>query len=73
MKQNLTSIEIISASAGSGKTYTLVFHFLKTLLSKPTADTFRKMIALTFTNKAVFEMKSRILKSLKEYSSEAER
>ena len=72
MKQNLTSIEIISASAGSGKTYTLVFHFLKTLLSKPTADTFRKMIALTFTNKAVFEMKSRILKSLKEYSSEAE-
>ena len=72
MKQNLTSIEIISASAGSGKTYTLVFHFLKTLLSKPTADTYRKMIALTFTNKAVFEMKSRILKSLKEYSSEAE-
>ena len=72
MKQNLTSIEIISASAGSGKTYTLVFHFLKTLLSKPTADTYRKMIALTFTNKAVFEMKSRILNSLKEYSSVAE-
>ena len=69
MKQNLKSVEIISASAGSGKTYTLVFHFLKTLLSKPTADTYRKMIALTFTNKAVFEMKSRILKSLKEYSS----
>jgi len=69
MKQNIKSVEIISASAGSGKTYTLVFHFLKTLLSKPTADTYRKMIALTFTNKAVFEMKSRILKSLKEYSS----
>ena len=69
MKQNLKSIEIISASAGSGKTYTLVFHFLKTLLSKPMADTYRKMIALTFTNKAVFEMKSCILKSLKEYSS----
>ena len=72
MKQNLTPFKIISASAGSGKTYTLVFHFLKTLLSKPTADTYRKMIALTFTNKAVFEMKSRILKSLKEYATVVE-
>lgn len=72
MKQNLTPFKIISASAGSGKTYTLVFHFLKTLLSKPSADTYRKMIALTFTNKAVFEMKSRILKSLKEYSTAVE-
>jgi len=68
MKHNITPINIISASAGSGKTYTLVFHFLKTLLSEPNADAYRKMIALTFTNKAVFEMKSRILKTLNQFS-----
>ena len=68
MKHNITPIKIITASAGSGKTYTLVFHFLKTLLSEPIADRYRKMIALTFTNKAVFEMKSRILKNLNQFS-----
>ena len=69
MKQNLNSIQIISASAGSGKTYTLVFYFLKTLLSTTSREMYRKMIALTFTNKAVFEMKSRILNTLKSFSS----
>ena len=68
MKQNLKPIQIISASAGSGKTYTLVFHFLKTLLSTTSPEIYRKMIALTFTNKAVFEMKSRILNTLKDFS-----
>ena len=69
MKQNLKPIQIISASAGSGKTYTLVFHFLKTLLSTTSPEMYRKMIALTFTNKAVFQMKSRILNTLKDFSS----
>ena len=65
---NLTPIEIISASAGSGKTYKLVLSFLRTLLSSSNPNVYRKMIALTFTNKAVFEMKSRILNKLNEFS-----
>ncbi len=69
MKQNLSPIQIISASAGSGKTYTLVFHFLKTLLSNPNAKTYKQMIGLTFTNKAVLEMKTRILEYLNEFSN----
>ena len=55
---------IINASAGSGKTYSLVYAYLKRLLSSNQDDAYRKMLALTFTNKAVHEMKSRILKSL---------
>ena len=55
---------IINAAAGSGKTYSLVYAYLKKLLSSSTSNSYRKMLALTFTNKAVNEMKYRILKSL---------
>ena len=55
---------IINAAAGSGKTYSLVYSYLKKLLSSSYSDSYRKMLALTFTNKAVHEMKYRILKSL---------
>jgi ATP-dependent exoDNAse (exonuclease V) beta subunit len=56
--------EIINAAAGSGKTYALVFAYLKKLLSPNHDDGFRNMLALTFTNKAVNEMKYRILNNL---------
>ena len=55
---------IINAAAGSGKTYSLVYAYLKKLLSSSNSSSYRKMLALTFTNKAVHEMKYRILKSL---------
>ena len=55
---------IINAAAGSGKTYSLVYSYLKKLLSSNNSNSHRKMLALTFTNKAVYEMKFRILKSL---------
>ncbi|MCG2459331.1 UvrD-helicase domain-containing protein [Flavobacteriaceae bacterium F89] len=55
--------KIYSASAGSGKTYTLAKAYLKIVLSSP-SHSFRKILAITFTNKAVNEMKQRILKSL---------
>ena len=55
---------IINAAAGSGKTYSLVYSYLKKLLSSNNSNGHRKMLALTFTNKAVYEMKFRILKSL---------
>ena len=55
---------IINASAGSGKTYTFVFQYLQQLLATPQKDSYQYMLAMTFTNKAVNEMKERILEVL---------
>ena len=57
--------QIYNASAGSGKTRTLTKEYLKITLSSPKG--FGKILALTFTNKAVGEMKHRILKSLYDF------
>ena len=56
--------KIINASAGSGKTYNLVHEYLKILLEDPSDNTFKHTLALTFTNKSVNSMKSRILETL---------
>ena len=61
------SFNLINASAGSGKTYSLVFNYIKELLLNSNDDHFRSLLALTFTNKAVNEMKSRIVKTLSEF------
>ena len=58
------SFKIYNASAGSGKTYTLTKEYLKILLKAPNNDKYRRILAITFTNKAVEEMKSRIVESL---------
>ena len=50
---------IYRSSAGSGKTYTLALEYLTLALRQPTA--YRKILAVTFTNKATQEMKSRIV------------
>lgn len=56
---------VINASAGSGKTYTLVQRLLMICLSQPKqVDAIRHILALTFTNKAANEMKERILQWL---------
>ena len=68
-------ILINKASAGSGKTYTLVKEYLIMLLGKKTDggnyildkhpnDNHRYILAITFTNKATEEMKSRIVETL---------
>ena len=59
-----SNFHIISAAAGSGKTYTLVFYYLKELLGAINSRSYRQMLALTFTNKAVNEMKARIMEAL---------
>ena len=59
--------KIYNASAGSGKTYALSKAYLKIVLSSPRS--FKRILAITFTNKAVNEMKKRILDSLFVFSS----
>ncbi len=60
--------KIYNASAGSGKTYTLTKEYLKIILSSKSRKNYRHILAITFTNKAVNEMKQRILGSLFEFS-----
>ncbi len=62
---------IYNASAGSGKTYTLVKEYLKILFSSNNSEQFKRILAITFTNKAVAEMKSRIIETLKIFSDNA--
>ena len=62
------SYTIYNASAGSGKTYSLVKAYLQIVLSTPNVEQFRQLLAITFTNKAVFEMKNRIIELLGKFS-----
>ena len=58
---------LISASAGSGKTYTLTQRYVQFLLSERVpGNDLRNILAVTFTNNAAKEMKVRILRWLKE-------
>ncbi|MHA7832426.1 MAG: UvrD-helicase domain-containing protein [Flagellimonas sp.] len=59
-----SNFKIYSASAGSGKTYALAKAYLILLLSNDASIKFRQILAITFTNKAVDEMKTRILDNL---------
>ena len=65
-----TAFTLYDASAGSGKTFTLVKEYLKILLTSPKNDAYRNILAITFTNKAVGEMKSRIVSSLSEFAKD---
>lgn len=56
------TLKIYTASAGSGKTYTIAREFIRLALSR--AGNYRHIQAVTFTNKATEEMKSRILSQL---------
>lgn len=63
-----SNFTIYNASAGSGKTFTLAERYLNLLLSSPKNTSFQNILAITFTNKAVGEMKSRILEYLTLFS-----
>jgi ATP-dependent exoDNAse (exonuclease V) beta subunit len=62
--EKIDAFFIYNASAGSGKTYTLVKEYLKMALNSSEIDAFRKILAITFTNKAAAEMKERVLSTL---------
>lgn len=55
-------VNILSASAGSGKTYRLVLKYICDIIERP--DRYRNILAVTFTNKATEEMKSRIINEI---------
>ena len=57
-------IQIMKASAGSGKTYNLAREYIRLLLTKKDPQAYRHILAVTFTNKATDEMKRRILDEL---------
>lgn len=65
-----SSFSIYNASAGSGKTFTLVKAYINKILLSNKPDYFKTILAVTFTNKAVGEMKERILKNLQEFANE---
>ncbi|MFA5259811.1 MAG: UvrD-helicase domain-containing protein, partial [Candidatus Omnitrophota bacterium] len=61
-------VRVVEASAGSGKTYALAQRYIQLLLTQPGNPwdvSLRNILAITFTNKAAFEMKRRILDFLK--------
>ena len=55
-------LKIYRASAGSGKTFTLALEYMKLLIENPYS--YKRILAVTFTNKATGEMKERILGKL---------
>lgn len=68
-------LTVYKASAGSGKTFTLTYEYIKLLLgekdengvyrlNKTGRDCHRSILAITFTNKATAEMKRRIVQEL---------
>lgn len=65
-------LKIVKASAGSGKTYTLVMEYLKLALRHP-KEHFKNILAITFTNKAANEMKQRVLEKLEALSTLSEK
>ncbi|TXD54192.1 MULTISPECIES: UvrD-helicase domain-containing protein [unclassified Polaribacter] len=66
--QQSSAFQVYNASAGSGKTFTLVKEYIKVLLSSENVFTFQKVLAITFTNKAAGEMKERVLSNLEDFS-----
>lgn len=58
-------IAVYSASAGAGKTFRLAVEYGAAALARPDdPGAFRRILGLTFTNKAAHEMKDRVLRTL---------
>lgn len=65
MSNPVKPVKILRASAGSGKTFTITSCYLELLFSSGSDKKYQEILAVTFTNKATEEMKSRILLELK--------
>ena len=74
MKSN--NFTIYRSSAGSGKTYTLALSFVALSLKGNKFgfnNYYRRILAITFTNKAATEMKERVLLYFKELSIKSDK
>lgn len=61
------NFKVFQASAGAGKTFTLIKEYLKLCLgNKGTVANFKSILAITFTNAAANDMKAKIVKTLRE-------
>ena len=65
----MVGLQIIKASAGSGKTHRLAEEYIGRLIKGDDGlpareDAYRHILAVTFTNKATDEMKSRVIENL---------
>jgi ATP-dependent exoDNAse (exonuclease V) beta subunit len=60
-----TKIVSVQASAGSGKTYNLAKRYIYLLFKLNNNIEIKNIVAITFTNKAAFEMKNRVINYLK--------
>ena len=69
--KNQAPFLIYAAAAGSGKTYTLVKEYVGFLLNQQKNNYYQSLLALTFTNKAVAEMKDRIIENLLIFSEKS--
>ncbi len=65
---NTPAFSVYNASAGSGKTFALVKEYLKIILASPKQEAYKSILAITFTNKAVGEMKSRVVDNLSQFA-----
>lgn len=59
---------VLKSSAGSGKTYALVRHFLFLSLKSEEPYAYSHILAITFTNAAASEMKERVMERLHEFT-----
>lgn len=57
-------LNIYRASAGSGKTHRLTGDYIQLLFANESDKSYRRILAVTFTNKATDEMKTRIVEEL---------
>lgn len=65
MEPQTKSFKVFQASAGSGKTYTIVKEYLELCLrSQAATSNFSHILAITFTNMAANEMKDKIVRQL---------
>ena len=59
------NFKVFQASAGSGKTYTIVKEYLKLCLgNEATIDNYKHILAITFTNASANDMKKKIVEDL---------
>lgn len=65
---------VYKSGAGSGKTFTLVKEYLRLALYDETklSSNYRRILAITFTNKAAAEMKTRVISTLDQIANRNE-